>query len=90
VHKWVPCHREPLRRSHVDKTIVLLKIGERYVPIVESATASVSPAQGQRRATRRRHSHQAEGRQRTPPPPPVDEDDGEAKSDETRQEESAM
>lgn len=37
VHTWTPCHREALRRSHVDKTIVLLKLGERYVPIVESA-----------------------------------------------------
>ena len=37
VHKWTPCHRELLFRSHVDKTIVLLKIGERYVPIVETA-----------------------------------------------------
>ena len=37
VHKWVPCHREVLKRSHVDKTIVLLKIDNKYVPIVESA-----------------------------------------------------
>ncbi len=37
VHKWTPCHREALKRSHVDKTIVLIKIGERYVPIVETA-----------------------------------------------------
>ena len=37
VHKWTPCHREALKRSHVDKTIVLLKIGDRYVPIVETA-----------------------------------------------------
>ena len=37
VHKWIPCHREAVKRSHVDRTIVLLKIGERFVPIVESA-----------------------------------------------------
>ena len=37
VHKWTPCHREALKRSHVDKTIVLLKIGDRFVPIVENA-----------------------------------------------------
>jgi len=37
VHKWLPCHREAVKRSHVDRTIVLLKIGERYVPVVESA-----------------------------------------------------
>lgn len=41
VHVWVPCHREAIRRSHVDKTIVLLKLGERYVPIVESAVKYV-------------------------------------------------
>ena len=39
VHKWSPCHRELLFRSHVDKTIILLKIGERFVPIVETAIA---------------------------------------------------
>lgn len=33
----MPCHREVLKRSHVDKTIVLLKIDNKYVPIVESA-----------------------------------------------------
>ena len=37
VHKWSPCHREAVKRSHVDRTIVLLKIGERYVPVVDSA-----------------------------------------------------
>ena len=37
MHRWTPCHREPLKRSHVDKAIVLLQIGERFVPIVESA-----------------------------------------------------
>ena len=37
MHKWLPCHREAVKRSHVDRTIVLLKIGERYVPVVESA-----------------------------------------------------
>ncbi len=45
VHRWIPCHREPLKRSHVDKTIVLLKIGERYVPIVEAAIQEL-PAKG--------------------------------------------
>ena len=31
-----------MKRSHVDKTIVLLKIGERYVPIVESAIKEIT------------------------------------------------
>ena len=43
VHKWVPCHREVLKRSHVDKTILLLKIENRYVPIVESAVKIIDP-----------------------------------------------
>ncbi len=42
MHKWIPCHRETVKRSHVDKTIVLLKIGDRYVPIVESAMEVVT------------------------------------------------
>ena len=37
MHKWIPFHKEPLHCSHLDKTIVLLQIGERFVPIVESA-----------------------------------------------------
>ncbi|KAL5239767.1 hypothetical protein ACI65C_007177 [Semiaphis heraclei] len=36
VHQWVPNHRDLSKRSHVDKTIVLLKIDERYVPIAEA------------------------------------------------------
>merc|ERR1712110_1203359 len=37
VHRWVPCHRDPFNRSHTDETILLLKIGDRYVPIAEQA-----------------------------------------------------
>ena len=37
VHRWTPCHRDPFNRSHTDKTILLLKIGEKYVPIAEQA-----------------------------------------------------
>merc|ERR1712029_558491 len=44
VHKWSPCHREVLKRSHVDKTILLLQIGNRYVPIVETAVKMVDLA----------------------------------------------
>ena len=32
-----------LKRSHVDKTILLLKIDNRYVPIVESAVKIIDP-----------------------------------------------
>lgn len=41
IHRWIPCHRETAKRSHVDKTIALLKIGERYVPIVETAIEDI-------------------------------------------------
>ncbi|XP_025412111.1 pecanex-like protein 1 isoform X3 [Sipha flava] len=36
VHQWVPNHRDLSKRSHVDKTILLIKIDERYVPIAEA------------------------------------------------------
>ena len=35
VHRWSPNHRDPNRRSHVDKVILLVKIDEKYVPIAE-------------------------------------------------------
>ncbi|XP_064603904.1 pecanex-like protein 1 isoform X2 [Liolophura sinensis] len=36
VHKWMPCHADPGRRSHVDKTILLVQIGDKFVPVSES------------------------------------------------------
>ncbi|XP_052105318.1 pecanex-like protein 1 isoform X2 [Mytilus californianus] len=36
VHKWIPCHRETIKRSHVDKVILLVQIGDKYVPIADS------------------------------------------------------
>ncbi|XP_026667841.1 pecanex-like protein 1 isoform X1 [Ceratina calcarata] len=35
VHCWFPNHRDPNRRSHVDKVILLVKIDDKYVPIAE-------------------------------------------------------
>ena len=35
VHRWVPCHRDMARRSHLDRVILLVQIGDRYVPISE-------------------------------------------------------
>lgn len=35
IHSWIPCHREQLRRSHMDKTILLVQIENKYVPINE-------------------------------------------------------
>ncbi|CAI9723870.1 1,Pecanex 2,Pecanex 3, pecanex [Octopus vulgaris] len=36
VHRWVPCHRDPVCRSHVDYTILLVQVGsDKYVPIAD-------------------------------------------------------
>lgn len=36
LHRWVPCHRDPVHRSHVDRTILLVQIGtDKYVPIAD-------------------------------------------------------
>ncbi|XP_057329503.1 pecanex-like protein 1 isoform X1 [Microplitis mediator] len=35
VHRWLPNHRDPNRRSHVDKVILLVKIDDKFVPIAE-------------------------------------------------------
>ena len=39
VHRWQPCHRDPGRRSHVDKTILLVQIQDKYVPITENGVS---------------------------------------------------
>eukprot|EP00062_Callorhinchus_milii_P008711 gi/632951714/ref/XP_007891451.1/ PREDICTED: pecanex-like protein 1 isoform X2 [Callorhinchus milii] len=36
IHRWVPCSREPSSRSHIDKTILLVQIEDKYVAIIES------------------------------------------------------
>jgi len=36
VHRWIPCHRDPARRSHVDRPIVLVQIDDKFVPIAEA------------------------------------------------------
>ncbi|CAH0560950.1 unnamed protein product [Brassicogethes aeneus] len=43
VHKWVPCHKDPNRRSHVDRTILLVQIEEKFVPIAESGVQDLGP-----------------------------------------------
>ncbi|XP_076632780.1 pecanex isoform X1 [Colletes latitarsis] len=35
IYHWFPNHRDPNRRSHVDKVILLVKIDDKYVPIAE-------------------------------------------------------
>nr|XP_015206651.1 PREDICTED: pecanex-like protein 1 [Lepisosteus oculatus] len=36
IHRWVPCSRDPGSRSHIDKTILLVQIEDKFVPIVET------------------------------------------------------
>jgi hypothetical protein len=36
IHRWIPCHRDIRQRSHVDHTILLIHIGDKYIPIAES------------------------------------------------------
>lgn len=43
VHKWTPCHRDPNKRSHVDRTILLVQIDDKYVPIAESGVQDLGP-----------------------------------------------
>lgn len=43
VHKWTPCHRDPNKRSHVDRTILLVQIEDKFVPIAESGVQDLGP-----------------------------------------------
>lgn len=36
IHRWVPCSREPGTRSHIDKTILLVQVEDKIVPIIET------------------------------------------------------
>lgn len=41
VHRWTPNHRDLSKRSHLDKTILLVQLNEHYVPISESGVADL-------------------------------------------------
>ncbi|XP_036431131.1 pecanex-like protein 1 isoform X1 [Colossoma macropomum] len=36
IHRWVPCGREPVSRSHMDKAILLVQVDDKLVPIIET------------------------------------------------------
>nr|XP_060617632.1 pecanex-like protein 1 isoform X2 [Anolis sagrei ordinatus] len=36
IHRWVPCSRDPGTRSHIDKTILLVQIEDKYVAVIET------------------------------------------------------
>lgn len=42
VHKWVPCHRDTLKRSHINKVIYLVQISDKYVPISEQGVLDLA------------------------------------------------
>ena len=39
VHRWTPCHKDPAKLSHTGQTILLIKVEERFVPMLESGVA---------------------------------------------------
>ncbi|KAF2346092.1 hypothetical protein FHG87_023153 [Trinorchestia longiramus] len=41
VHRWTPHHADPQFRSHVDRTIFLVRINNYYVPVAEDGVAAV-------------------------------------------------
>ncbi|XP_038130820.1 pecanex-like protein 1 [Cyprinodon tularosa] len=36
IHRWVPCSRDPASRSHINKTILLVQVEDKLVPIIET------------------------------------------------------
>ncbi|KAL8169516.1 UNVERIFIED_CONTAM: Pecanex-like protein 1 [Gekko kuhli] len=36
IHRWVPCSRDPGTRSHIDKTILLVQIEDKYIAVIET------------------------------------------------------
>ncbi|XP_061599627.1 pecanex-like protein 1 [Cololabis saira] len=36
IHRWVPCSRDPATRSHIDKTILLVQVEDKLVPVIET------------------------------------------------------
>ena len=39
VHKWIPHHPDPVQRSIVERTILLVRIGDKYVPISDQGVS---------------------------------------------------
>ncbi|MCI4376913.1 hypothetical protein PGIGA_G00193920 [Pangasianodon gigas] len=36
IHRWMPCSRDPLSRSPIDKSILLVQVDDKLVPIIET------------------------------------------------------
>ncbi|XP_035387373.1 pecanex-like protein 1 [Electrophorus electricus] len=41
IHRWVPCSRDPVSRSHMDKTILLVQVEDKLVPILETGVTDL-------------------------------------------------
>ncbi|XP_028828856.1 pecanex-like protein 1 isoform X1 [Denticeps clupeoides] len=36
IHRWLPCSRDPVSRSHMDRTILLVQVEDKLIPIIET------------------------------------------------------
>ncbi|XP_014874915.1 pecanex-like protein 1 isoform X2 [Poecilia latipinna] len=36
IHRWLPCSRDPASRSHINKTILLVQVEDKLVPIIDT------------------------------------------------------
>ena len=39
VHRWIPYHGDPARRSHVNRVLLLVQIDDKFVPVAEGGVA---------------------------------------------------
>ncbi|KAK3573969.1 hypothetical protein QTP86_034119 [Hemibagrus guttatus] len=41
IHRWMPCSRDPLTRSPIDKSILLVQVDDKLVPIIETGVTEL-------------------------------------------------
>ncbi|KAJ7988757.1 hypothetical protein DPEC_G00312530 [Dallia pectoralis] len=46
IHRWVPCSRDLASRSHIDKTILLVQVDDKLVPIIETGVIELGAEDG--------------------------------------------
>ncbi|KAG8507752.1 Pecanex-like protein 1 [Galemys pyrenaicus] len=46
IHRWVPCSRDPGTRSHIDKTVLLVQIDDKYVTVIETGVLELGAEVG--------------------------------------------
>lgn len=56
IHRWVPCSRDPANRSHIDKTILLVQVEDKLVPIIENGVIELG-AEVWDKQTHNTHTH---------------------------------